>query len=278
MKAVNLLPPDLRGASRRGKSSGSPAPEASGGSGPFVVLGALALSVAAAGGYVLAENTIEHRKSELVTVTAQHEAAAREAAALKPYATFQEAAAKRIQTVQTIAAQRFNWDQALDDVSRAIPADATLDSLAGSVGPGAASGSSGARSAVAAPAIDLKGCVPTQDDVPALMSRLRTVRGVTRVALTRAVKAVAQGGAVASAPAVAGGKAQGPACKNPEAPRFELTVFFERATTGGAAAPAAAGAAAPAATPAPGTTAAPAATPAPGSTTTPASTTGTTTP
>ena len=82
MKAVNLLPPDLRSASRRGRASGIPAQEAPGGSGPFVVLGALAMCVLMLAGYVLAASTVKERRAEPAEVTRQHEVAARQAAAL----------------------------------------------------------------------------------------------------------------------------------------------------------------------------------------------------
>ena len=48
----------------------------------------------------------------------------------------------RIQTVKDLASSRFDWEQALRDISRAIPADVTLTSLNGSISSGAAGGGS----------------------------------------------------------------------------------------------------------------------------------------
>ena len=53
MRAVNLLTPDLRSAPKGKGSSGPSAMDAPGGIGAFVLLGALALCVAALAGYVL---------------------------------------------------------------------------------------------------------------------------------------------------------------------------------------------------------------------------------
>jgi Tfp pilus assembly protein PilN len=237
MRAVNLLPPDLRGAQRRGRRPGSPAPEAPGGSGPFVVLGALAMCVIALAGYVIADNTVEEREAQLAAVTAEHAAAARKAAALKPYGDFQQLAVTRRSGVQALAAMRFNWDRALADISRAVPADVTLSSLSGNVAGPAAD----ASTEPAPPSIELVGCTRSQAGVAELLSRMRTVRGVTKVELTSSQRGDAPAGEVAA------GTDQGP-CGRIDAPKFTLRVAFERFAGAAAAAPDTA-APAPAATP-----------------------------
>ncbi len=73
MRAVNLLPTDLRGASKATAERGA-GPEATGGAGPFVVLGVLAACVAGTAGYVLTENTIKQNKADLAQVTARQQA------------------------------------------------------------------------------------------------------------------------------------------------------------------------------------------------------------
>jgi Tfp pilus assembly protein PilN len=233
-----------------------------------VVLGALALCVVALVGYVLTGNAIAERKTELASVTAQHEAAAREAAALKPYATFQELATQRVGTVTALAQTRFDWERALRDVSQALPSDVTLETLKGSVT--SAGGTGGVRGAVSAPAIEIAGCTAKQRDVASLMSRLRTVRGVTRVSLAKSVEPEA--GATASTVATApGGAPSGMPCGRADAPKFEIVAFFERSVAAASASTTTPGTA-----PASGTAAA-AATGAPagsaGSGTTPAGTT-----
>ncbi len=186
VRAVNLLPPDMRGASKATAELGA-RPEATGGAGPFVVLGVLAACVAGAAGYVLTTNTISQRQADLDAVTAQQQAIAGQIAQLKPFADFEALAAGRATTVKDIAESRFDWDQALRDLARAVPQDVTLKSLEGSVS-AAAGGAGAVRGAISAPAITLQGCAPGQTQVARLMARLRNIDGVTRVSLSKSDK------------------------------------------------------------------------------------------
>jgi Tfp pilus assembly protein PilN len=216
MKAVNLLPNDMRRSSRT-TAEKAVAPTETGGSGPFVVLGVLAFCVIALAGYVLTTNTVKDRQAQLASVTAEAQAAKQQAAELKEYADFDMLAQSRVQTVRDLAASRFDWEQALRDVSRAIPADVTLSSLNGSVS-SQSGGGTALRSAIASPALELKGCTSSQPAVATLMARLRAVDGVTRVTLSKSVKAEATGDATGAAVLCGFGRK----------PAFELVIFFER--------------------------------------------------
>jgi Tfp pilus assembly protein PilN len=220
MKAMNLLPPDLRGAPKRSasKAKGGPAAEAPAGIGAYVVLGALAACVLALAAYVLTTNTVKDRQAQLDATTAQAAATTQRVAQLKPYADFQAMAETRIQTVKDLASSRFDWEQAMRDVSRVVPADVTLSSLSGSISAGAG-GSSSVRGAIAAPALELKGCTTGQKQVATLLSRLRNVDGVTRVSLSKSLKPAAATGTV-SAPTEGG-------CGKGRPPAFEVVAFFE---------------------------------------------------
>ena len=192
MRAVNLLTPELRSSQ---KSSGAPRPsamDAKGGLGAFIVLGALALIVAGVAGYVLSTNVVGQKQSELAAVSAKNDATVQRAAQLKPYADFQTLARERASTVQALASARFDWEQSLRDLSRALPSNVYLSSITGTVGAGAGSGGSGSglRGAIGtAPALELSGCTKSQPAVATLMSRLRNVQGVTRVSLSKSEKA-----------------------------------------------------------------------------------------
>ena len=75
------------------------------------------------------------------------------------------------------------------NLSQVVPADTTLQSIVGTVVPGASAGGGGAgaaslRADIAAPAFELTGCTANQDDVARLMSRLRLINGVTRVSFS----------------------------------------------------------------------------------------------
>jgi Tfp pilus assembly protein PilN len=218
MKAVNLLPNDLRRSSRASADK-SAARNEPGGPGAFVVLGVLAFCLVALAGYVLTTNTVKERRADLERVTVEAQAATQRAAELQPYADFDAMAKARVQTVRDLTGSRFDWEQALRDISRVVPADVTLAYLGGSMS-SAAGGSDPLRGAIAAPAIELKGCTSSQSAVALLMSRLRGVDGVTRVSLSKSVKPEA-----AIDPAQ-GGDAVG--CGKGRPPAFELVMFFER--------------------------------------------------
>ncbi|HEX5619274.1 MAG TPA: PilN domain-containing protein [Solirubrobacteraceae bacterium] len=226
MKAINLLPPDSRGLPKSGAPKVAAAPEEPAGIGAFVLLGALALCVAAFAAYVLTTNTVKDRQAQLDAVTVQAQTVAQRAAELKPYADFQQMAETRIQTVKDLAASRFDWEQALRDISRAIPADVTLTSLDGSISSDAG-GSSTVRGAIAAPAIELQGCTRSQTQVATLLSRLRSVDGVTRVTLQKSVKPDQQTTTDGSTVPAAAGTTQA-VCGAGRPPSFELVMFFER--------------------------------------------------
>src|SRR5215210_2916657 len=185
MRAVNLLPPDLRSGPKGSAPAVSTGVEDSG-PGAFVVLGVLAFCVAALATYVLAGNTVKDREAELAAATAKSAAVSQQVAALKPYADFESVANTRVQTVTDLANSRFDWEQALRDLSRAVPADVTIGTLKGALGATNATG--GIRGAITAPAITLAGCTYSQTKVATLMARLRTIDGVTRVSLSKSDK------------------------------------------------------------------------------------------
>jgi Tfp pilus assembly protein PilN len=224
VRAVNLLPTDLRGASKATAERGA-GPEASGGAGAFVVLGVLAACVAGAAGYVLAENTIKQRTVDLAQITASQTALQSQANQLKPYADFDSMAKARVQTVRDLAGSRFDWEQALRDLSRAVPADVTLQSLAGDISTDAGGSGSTLRSAISAPAITLEGCAPGQTQVARLMARLKDIDGVTRVSLSKSQKETVDA-ADSSGSELERRNAQ--PCGAGDRPSFELVMFFER--------------------------------------------------
>jgi Tfp pilus assembly protein PilN len=223
MKAINLLPPDLRGTPKTAAPKAAVAQEEPGGIGAFVVLGALAACVVALAAYVLTTNTVKDRQAQLEAVTANAEATRQRVNQLKPYADFQAMAETRIRTVKDLASSRFDWEQALRDISRAVPAAVTLSELKGTIS--GQSGGGGLRSAIAAPAIELKGCTSGQTQVAALLSRLRNVDGVTRVSLNKSTRPERQATAAGPSPIAGGGSEV--RCSNPRAPQFEIVMFFE---------------------------------------------------
>ncbi len=120
-----------------------------------------------------------------------------------------------------LAAARFDWEQALRDLSRAVPADVKLESLNGDMGLAGTGGGSGnaLRGSIQAPAISLDGCAGSQPGVARLMARLRAVDGVTRVSLAKSEK---------TSTGDAGNAASASPCSGANPPSFSIVVFFER--------------------------------------------------
>jgi Tfp pilus assembly protein PilN len=226
MRAVNLIPADSRGGSRsRGPATGMQVPV-------YVLLGFLAAALALVTIYVLTNNSISSRTAQLANlkteVTQEQAAVAR----LGEFTKFASLAQTRISTVQSIATARFDWHGALSDLARVIPANTTLQSVVGTVVPGANSGGTGGggtgsiRSDISAPAFELSGCTRSQDDVAKLMSQLRLINGVTRVTISDSQMSNS------SAAASTNGSTQGCGANTPN---FDLVVFFSPVANAGPA-------------------------------------------
>jgi Tfp pilus assembly protein PilN len=230
MKAVNLLPSDLRGAPKASAAI-SARTDVPRGPGAFIVLGALAFAVLALAGYVLTSNTIKDRQSQLSQLEVRQQAAQRRTAALAPYATFDQLAKQRATTVRDLAGQRFDWDQTLRDLSRALPENVSIKSLNGSLGGASApAGAAAAKGTSTGPSITLTGCTRSQSAVARLMSRLYSVNGVTRVSLGSSQESKAD-----AATPTAGESSDnvGPLCGAGTRPDFSLVIHFK--STGAAA-------------------------------------------
>ncbi len=225
MRAVNLLPPDLRDTAP--KAAPRVRREKVEGIGAYIVLGVLSLCVVALAGYVLLNNSVKQRTADLQTAQERSTAASQRAAALKPYADFEAMATARVATVRGLAAARFDWDQALRDLARAAPSDVKLASFNGDMGlPGGEAGGDPLRGSIQAPAITLTGCASSQLGVARMLARIKAVDGVTRVALSKSEKS---SGATAGSVSPCAGNAP---------PSFSLVIFFERSAAAAALAPA----------------------------------------
>jgi Tfp pilus assembly protein PilN len=226
MRAVNLIPADSRGrSSRGGASTGMQVPV-------YALLGFLAAAVALVTVYVLTNNTIGSRTAQLSSLKTQVAEEQAEAARLGEFTKFSQLAQSRIQTVQAIAAARFDWHGALSDLSKVVPANTTLQSINGTVVPGAGSsggaGGGSLRGDESGPAFELQGCTANQDDVARLMSQLRLINGVTRVTLSSSQESTS----TASSAGSSGNSTQTCAAN---AASFDLVVFFQPVANAGTA-------------------------------------------
>ena len=265
MKAVNLIPAELR----RGDSSGGH----SGGL-VYVVLGSLAVLVVLMAAWAGLGKVTNERKAEAAVLQAEAVKLEARAGELAHDEAAAAAARDRVSKVRTLATSRFEWAHTFREVSRILPNEAWVTTMVGTVAStvGINGGSNPLRASEAAPALELSGCTRRQDSVAKLIAQLRAMDGVTRVALSSSEKneqAASSNGAAPTGNDCRGGS---------ERPQFNLVVFFrptgQTAVAGGTAAT---GATPPGAAPAPAaggaaTTPAPAAgAPASGSTPPPAS-------
>ncbi len=219
MRAVNLIPSEAGGGGRGGASIGPWA--------LFAVLGLLLVGVLA---YVLTNNQLVDRRAQLASLQTQAHAVQVQADAARPYREFAALAQARVETVRQLGAARFDWHRAFANLAQVIPGDVWLTSLLGTVAPGvsvdgAGSGDTGSlRSALPNPAIELTGCTTGNDEVARLISRLRLMTGVVRVALSSATKDDSSTGGGGGG----GGGAGGGDCRYGHAgfPQFGIVVFF----------------------------------------------------
>jgi len=225
MRAVNLLPPDLQ-SGPKGPAPAVPTGVENSGAGAFVVLGVLAFAVLALAAYVLAGNTVKDREAELATATAKSAAVTKQVSALQPYADFESVVNARVQTVTDLANSRFDWEQALRDLSRAVPANVTIASLKGDLGTAGAGNTGGTiRGAITAPAITVVGCTYSQTKVAELMARLRNIDGVTRVSLSNSSSEKIQDNGPQGSELE---QRNAQPCGTGKRPKFSVVAFFEK--------------------------------------------------
>ena len=239
MKAVNLIPSDLRRASGTAGSTGPAV---------YVLLGALTVAVILVAAWAVVGRSVKQTQSDLDKVRVEAVAAEQRAGQLKPYAQFRDMRVKRVETVTSLSRSRFNWPFALREVSRVLPDDVWLTNVTGTVAPGVQLEDAGGgattqlRNQLNAPALELVGCSSNQEAVAKYLARLRSVQGVTRVTLAQSEKLdVAESSGGGGASEGGGDCRQG----NRRIPKFELITFFEGSTAtpssgspGGAPAPA----------------------------------------
>ncbi len=225
MRAVNLIPEDeRRGAGGAAGRSGGAA---------FVLLAMLGVLVLVTTAYTLQRRSVTGKRAELVRTEALATQSEARAAALGPYSQFAGLRDKRVATVKDLAASRFDWSHSLHELARVIPSSAWLTSLRGTVAPGVAlkaggGGASSLRSAIPSPAIEIVGCSVDQDSVARMVTRMRLIDGVSRVALQSSVKDDAATASGASGSGASGSDAD---CRQGTAryPQFSLVVFFDQA-------------------------------------------------
>jgi Tfp pilus assembly protein PilN len=231
MKAVNLIPVESSTGSGRSPVA------------VYALLGVLGMLVLMSAAYTLVGRSVDSKRGELSAVTAKAQSTEAKASDYKRYSDFSQLRQSRVETVKKLADSRFDWSGAMHEVARTLPRGSWITSLRATVDPSAQvdGATDQLRAAIPSPAIELSGCAPSQQGVARVVTALRAISGVQRVALSSSQKAQdAQSGSAASDSA---GSATG--CGT--SPVFSLTVFFT-ASAGTTAATGATTATAPGAT------------------------------
>jgi len=180
MRAVNLIPAEeRRGAGGLAGRSGGVV---------YVLTGALAALVALGVVYAFAVHSVADHKTQLATVTAQVAAVQAETQTLQPYVEVATISEDKVEQVVSLAEDRFNWPTALDQLALALPDDVSFTTLTagGAAAAGAPSGSvapSGSGNS-----FGLVGCANSQGEIPAVLTDLSSVPGVTLVQLTSSIE------------------------------------------------------------------------------------------
>jgi Tfp pilus assembly protein PilN len=245
MRPVNLMPPD----ERRDKIAGRTGPMA------YLLVGALALALAAVTLLVLSNNQVSDKKAEVSDLQAQEAAAQQRAEQLSPFASFKSLEQQRTATIRSLADSRFDWERVMNELGRIIPSDVWLTEMSGAVAGQSASSSTGSTadtSSISGPSLTLTGCAAGQEAVAGFLSALRDIDGVTRVGLTSSERPTG-GAASGSDSASSAGGSSGDCRTRDFIAKFDIVVAFDEvpapAIPGAAPATPSATPAAPATTP-----------------------------
>ena len=216
MRAVNLLPDDLKPRQATGALRGS----------SYALIGALGLLLVMAVVYVLSANQANDRKTQIATVQQETAEAEARAAELAPYEAFAQVKATRIASVKDLADRRFDWERLMRELALVLPAGTSLTDLTASTTPTAdgtapaPADPAAAGSAPSGPTLALKGCAEEQPHVATLMVRLHRLYRASDVQLSESTEQDSG----TSAPVGSGAGAAG--CPR-DTYLFNLTVSFE---------------------------------------------------
>ena len=163
MRPVNLIPADQR----RDGVSVRTGPVA------YLIVGALALGLAALTMVVLTDNKISDRKAQIADLNQQKAAVDARAAQLKPFIDFKQAEETRVKAIRQLANTRFDWNRVMHELSLILPSDVSLTNL------DASTTATDATGAAAGPSLQFSGCARTHEAVASFLASLQDIDGVT---------------------------------------------------------------------------------------------------
>jgi len=193
VRAINLIPAEQRrGAGGiAGRTGGL----------VYVLITTLIVLVVLGVVYVSAVHSVATNKATLTSVTNEAAAVQSQVTALQPFVSFGGVSQQRVQSVASLAAQRFNWPDAMEQLALSLPKGVWLQSLGGSAsgggsttGPTGTTGTSGASTTfTSAPTLSIVGCAPSQDVVAVTLSHLRELRDVQNAQVSTYARAGCSG-------------------------------------------------------------------------------------
>jgi Tfp pilus assembly protein PilN len=218
MRPVDLIPADQR--------HGQHAPMRTGPL-PYLVVGVLVALLAAVALLVTASNQVSERKSELVKLEREDEAAETQAKRLAAYVQFQTVHEQRLATITSLADSRFDWERVMRELALVLPGDVWLSELNASASPeagGESVGGGNLRGGVAGPALEINGCATGQEAVAGFVTSLKDIDGVTRVGVEESALPDQESGSVG------GGEEGSSKCQTRDfIAEFKITVAFDAA-------------------------------------------------
>jgi Tfp pilus assembly protein PilN len=229
MRPVNLIPPEDRRGDQAPLRTGPLS---------YILIGGLVLVLAGVVALVLTGNQISESRDELATLKREDAAAAAKAARLASYTQFQSLSEARVQTVQSLADSRFDWERVMRELALILPGDVWLVNLTATADPGVdleggggSSGSSGGlRAAIKGPALELGGCATGQTAVAGFVAALKDIDGVTRVGVESSELPGKESGAGVSANGEADSGGGGEDCRTRSfIAKFAIVVAFDAA-------------------------------------------------
>lgn len=222
MRPVNLIPAE----NRRGGVASSRSVVA------YAIVGALVLALGVLSALALFDGKIADRQSEVDSLEVRITAVEAEAESLSQFTSFQQLHDARVETIDSLAKSRFDWERVMRELAIVIPKRVWLTNLTGSVAPGVTVNNAAGiaiRASVLGPALEITGCARNQRTVARLIAAMHDIDGVSRVLVPTSSKSAPSVETSTSDPAAvdAGDAAGGDCAIRPSYPTFELVAAFD---------------------------------------------------
>ena len=182
MRPVNLLPE--RDRARR-PASDHP------GNASYVVLGVLGALLLGVLGYVLTQNQVNSRTSQIAVAEQEKAQAEQRAQRLASFGDFAQIKETRVRSVTDLAKARFDWERLMRELALVLPEETWLTAVSAGASAESAGGSApapaatpGAPAAPTGPTLAITGCSKSQERVAVVLVRLRKLHRAVDVQLT----------------------------------------------------------------------------------------------